>query len=169
METQTASKFYLIRSEYVGPNTDQHRYDGKAFFVQTEPGRTNMSHEIKIEGWLGTTNDWYECAYGVFDSIEEAQKEAERILRPEYELKNYDEYDEWYERDETYVMKWAIMPKGINEFWEASDWLDANITKQEIEREPDLEKLCKELEVGAFCDGIMVIGLMEWLEKIRGE
>lgn len=34
--------------------------------LRTQPGRTNMSHEVRIEGWLGTTDDVEATALGQF-------------------------------------------------------------------------------------------------------
>ncbi len=75
--------FYIIESEYVGPNPDQHLND-HCYLVQTVPGRKNMSHEICIDGWLGTTNDWSETAHGEYDTLEEAKTRIDEILGSEY-------------------------------------------------------------------------------------
>lgn len=63
--------YYLIHRVYAGPNHDQHELDAEQLIVQCEPGRTNMTHEPRIDGWLGTTNDWAEYARGEFVSADE--------------------------------------------------------------------------------------------------
>lgn len=40
--------------------------------IYDEPQTMNMSHEIKIQGWLGTTNNINRTALGKFNSIPEA-------------------------------------------------------------------------------------------------
>ena len=65
--------FYIIEREYVGPNRDQHADDGHIIIVQNVPGRTNSSYEERIDGWLGTTNDWAEYARGEYGSLESAR------------------------------------------------------------------------------------------------
>lgn len=40
--------------------------------VRTEPGRKNLSKEVLVKGWLGTTNDWSEYALGKFETEDEA-------------------------------------------------------------------------------------------------
>lgn len=73
--------FYIIETNYVGPNQDQH-CDADLVRIQTEPGRTNSSHKERTEGWLGTTNDWAEYAHGEYDTIEEARAAVEEQFGP---------------------------------------------------------------------------------------
>jgi hypothetical protein len=48
-ETPEPGRYYLIlRSPEQGADT---------YYLKTEPGRTNQSHEPKVHGWLGTTNN----------------------------------------------------------------------------------------------------------------
>jgi len=66
-------KFYVVSYEYVGPNLDQ-RTNSETVEITTQAPRTNMSREIKIEGWLGTTNDNAAYAHGEFETIEAARE-----------------------------------------------------------------------------------------------
>ena len=59
-------KYYIIENDYVGPNRAGHELTTPAYTIQTTPGRTNMSHEERINGWLGTTNDWHVAAHGEY-------------------------------------------------------------------------------------------------------
>lgn len=68
--------FYIIETNYVGPNPDQHT-DADEVRIQTEPGRTNSSHQERTEGWLGTTNDWAEYACGEYETEEAARAAVE--------------------------------------------------------------------------------------------
>lgn len=66
--------YYVIESKYVGPNQDQAQYcDVDTIGIYTTPGKTNMSREVKLEGWLGTTNDWSEYAHGEYETVEAAE------------------------------------------------------------------------------------------------
>ena len=64
--------FYVIEDKYVGPNQDQH-VDADTITISTTPAKTNMSHEIKLHGWCGTTNDWSVHAYGEYETLEAAR------------------------------------------------------------------------------------------------
>lgn len=93
--------YYLITTMYCGPNLDQHRTDGRFAVVQERPGCTNMSHEPKTKGWLGTTNDWSERAHGEFETIEAALAKAAELgytVTPEDEQHKLDDRM-WFDAD----------------------------------------------------------------------
>ena len=71
--------YYVIETNYVGPNRDQH-VDDDRIEISTIPARTNSSKEIKLEGWCGTTNDWAVFAHGQFDT----QAEAEAFIAEQF-------------------------------------------------------------------------------------
>jgi hypothetical protein len=52
----TPGRYYLI---LVSPERGEDHYQ-----LRTEPGRTNMSHEPRLHGWLGTTNNVARYAEG---------------------------------------------------------------------------------------------------------
>ena len=65
---------YIIETNYVGPNQIQDQYvDVDKIEISTSPAITNSSHEERIEGWCGTTNDWAIYAHGKYVTIEEAR------------------------------------------------------------------------------------------------
>jgi hypothetical protein len=64
--------YYVIETNYVGPNPSQN-LDADTIEIATEPARTNSSHEVRLDGWCGTTNDWAVYAHGEFVTIEEAR------------------------------------------------------------------------------------------------
>jgi hypothetical protein len=70
-------QYYVIEIENLQPNDgeDHHR-----MFIQTEPGQTNMSREVRVDGWLGTTNNIREHAHGAYDSESEARLAVEALL-----------------------------------------------------------------------------------------
>jgi hypothetical protein len=82
--------YFIIHREYVGP--DQHQYiDTDTYRIQTIPGLTNRSHEPRIIGWLGTTNDWSEYAHGQFDTEQEARDRVSEFCSGQYREFTYTE------------------------------------------------------------------------------
>ena len=66
--------YYLIETQYAGPNTGDDRYaDADRIEISTRPALTNMSHEPRVNGWCGTTNDWAVHAHGEYESLEAAR------------------------------------------------------------------------------------------------
>lgn len=72
-----ATKYYVVNRENVSPNALRSAEEFWTVVIQTEPERTNSSHQIRIEGWCGTTNDMSVTAHGEFDSFEEAKTYVE--------------------------------------------------------------------------------------------
>ena len=67
--------YYIIETNYVGPNANQDRYaDVDTIEIRTEPARTNMSREIRLEGWCGTTDNFSVHAHGEYPTIEAARE-----------------------------------------------------------------------------------------------
>lgn len=91
-------KYYIVSKKYVGPNFDQH-LDNEMAWIQTLPARTNMSHEKRTKGWLGTTNDWSYQAHGEFHTLDEA-KAALAALYPDYREVGEDELRQYQWLDE---------------------------------------------------------------------
>jgi len=70
--------YYVIETNYTGPNRfsvndAKNILDGQFYQIFTTPQKTNMSHEERIDGWLGATNDWSRTAHGEFATIAAAQ------------------------------------------------------------------------------------------------
>lgn len=87
-------KHYVIEVNYVGPNRDQN-IDADQIKITTEPARKNMSNEVCLDGWCGTTNDWAVYARGEFPNLEA----AEAFIRENY--KDVREIDDFYDEDIT--------------------------------------------------------------------
>lgn len=62
--------YYILESDYVGPNRDKHELETPTYYVSPTPGKTNLSHEERSDGWLGTTNDWYAAAHGEYETVD---------------------------------------------------------------------------------------------------
>lgn len=66
--------YYIIETNYVGPNQTQDQYvDADKIEISISPAITNSSHEVRTEGWCGTTNDWAVYAHGEYATLEEAR------------------------------------------------------------------------------------------------
>ncbi len=72
MADEIITTYYVLSSEFLSPNPAQN-LNTHIYQITTVPGTTNMSHEVRTSGWLGTTNDTACYAHGEFDSIEEAR------------------------------------------------------------------------------------------------
>lgn len=57
--------FYVVECEYQRGSTGS----GTAYELRDEPGRTNMSHEPRLHGWLGTTDNVYRYALGRYEVV----------------------------------------------------------------------------------------------------
>ena len=68
------TNFYVIETQYVGPNQDEAQYvDADRIEICTAPATGNMSRKECTDGWCGTSNGWAVYAHGVYDSIESAR------------------------------------------------------------------------------------------------
>lgn len=101
--------YYVVETNYVGPNPGQHLND-HTFEITTKAPRTNMSGEVRTNGWLGTTNDWSKTAHGAYDSVDEARAAVVEELGEDIRDNN----DE--DRDEDVVASYCV---GAFEAWDA--------------------------------------------------
>lgn len=74
--------YYVVECEYVGPDKDRHTND-HTYEITSTPPRTNSSHEICTDGWLGTTNDWARTAHGAFETEADAREAVQELLSAE--------------------------------------------------------------------------------------
>jgi len=127
--------------------------------IQTRPGRTNMSHEERASGWLGTTNNYYAYAHGEFATLAEA--EAFIAANWPYHEYNFDEErdnpdDHWY--------------RDTRHYYSADDWfyeyppeVTADMTDEQ------LEKLAEVLEEEIDDNEVKIVGIRDYLERRREE
>lgn len=64
-DTLIGHTFYVVRREYQPGSSGL----GTGYELREEPGRTNMSHEQRIVGWLGTTDNVYRYAMGRYEVV----------------------------------------------------------------------------------------------------
>jgi len=86
--------YYIISNDYIGTNRDQRHIDGDNIVITTTPGRTNMSNEVRIEGWLGSSNDWSRSAHGLFNTEDAARAAIPELFGECREDDDLDEYDD---------------------------------------------------------------------------
>ena len=131
-------KFYLILSEYVGPNRrDSHGNfiaKGGVLYITTQPGRTNSSREERTDGWLGTTNDNAQYAHGEFDSLVEARAAAVELGYTEIEDSDESDgdcLDYADDNDQSIIVESRLTPAAAREQWDADDWFHLNCSHSE--------------------------------------
>lgn len=93
--------FYVTSATYIGPNPDQNS-DADTYEISTTPSSTNSSHEVCINGWLGSDGDFSHSAHGEFETEEEAREWIE------------DNVGECREGDREYEMDYSIGDYGEN-------------------------------------------------------
>lgn len=167
--------YYVIETTYVGPNQHstndaQNILDGDYVDIDLVPGKTNMSHEERTNGWLGATNDVSRTAHGEYETLDEARaKVAEIIGRPLGECRTEPvETRGWYglEQDITaeryYTSPYASL-------WDAGDWIGSDgITSATTNAE--IAKIVEDAEAKAEKEGIFLLGdADEWLREHRDQ
>jgi len=152
--------YYIENSTYIGPNPDQVDLRQRDYYViSADPLRTNSSHEILIEGWLGSNGDWSSYACGEYPSEEAAIEYLKslgcRLVKIEAE---FGEIEEFWTAEE------------CDEEWDANDWFqvpDAEFGITAQSSDDDLEKLAAKEEAAAKEDGKALVGVIEYLTEIR--
>ncbi|EAM4262980.1 hypothetical protein DMA39_22420 [Salmonella enterica subsp. enterica serovar Muenchen] len=131
--------YYIIETNYVGPNQAQDQYvDVDKIEISTSPAITNSSHEKRIEGWCGTTNDWAVYAHGEYATIEEARA---AITAKFGEVRDSDPNGDSFESDDEGVIevykpgKYAPMSRQ-----DTADWAYAGI-QSDIEADTTDERI----------------------------
>jgi len=159
-------KYYVIEREYVGPNqnnlsTDYHNIAfGHYFEIQDAPGRTNMSGEERLDGWLGTTSDWASYAHGEFDSEESAREWIEDQLSD-----GYRESDDDDELDPDVIARYYVGDETSVNIFDAAEWL--HDSPPEISADSDLNKLAEEIEEEAKSEGVTLWNTLDYLEELQ--
>ena len=158
-------KFYIIEYNYVGPNQGDRRWvDFDSLEIQTEPGVTNLSHEPKITGWLGTYNDISQTAHGEYPSL----KAALKYISDHWYVRPIDEDEEPFD-DESIV--WAGKfgsYKPCSE--EGTDNMLYEYTDQHVTgtmSDAELEQMAKELIEDSHEQGCALYEPRAFLERVR--
>ena len=95
--------YYIIETNYVGPNRTQDQYvDVDTIVISTSPAMSNLSHVERTWGWCGTTNGWAVYAYGEYATIDAARAAiAERFG----DVRNTDPDGDSFESDDEGVVE----------------------------------------------------------------
>lgn len=159
--------FYVISREYVGPNQDDSRFiNADTVIISTEPAVTNMSHEVRIDGWCGTTHDWSITAYGEYETIEQAEEAIANIFGDvrETELDSREEMDDSGVVEAYLIGKYEAMTTQ-----ETEDWLFAGLAEDVTADISDerIEELARQYEKEANAEGFSLNGVVEIIEAYR--
>lgn len=167
--------YYIIESEYVGPNPDE-MVDEDRILITTAPALVNTNQEPCISGWCGTTNDISITAHGEYRTRAEAEKAMSDIFG-DVRSSNV-EWEPWLAMDSdddpadhlvAVYRPGACQPlsQSATEDWvsTALDQIQADTTDEQ------LEELEEELEAEANEQGMTLYreSLGSLLERKRGE
>ncbi len=171
--TENAKMFYLVSSEYVGPNTTDSRGDiigdSETVKITKTPPTTNMSGDILINGWLGTTNDWSSHALGEFETLDDALAEL-KSMGFTSEIETTDE--------EEGVIGEYQKPSAARDNWNAGEWLLDSLGTEGICKEygitaettdEELEKISDKMDAEALEENINLFGSMDLIVELRDE
>jgi len=132
--------YYIMETKYVGPNQTQDQYiDVDKIEISTSPAITNMSHEERIEGWCGTTNDWAVYAHGEYATIEEARA---AITEKFGEVRDSDASGDSFESDDEDVVETYKPGKTPMSSQATADWAYEGI-QSDIEAETTDERIAE--------------------------
>lgn len=162
--------FYVIENKYVGPNADQN-LNATTIEISAEPARKNMSGEVCVKGWCGTTNDWCVNAHGEFSSAEDARAAIHAVFG---DVRDSDQYGETFEsEDETVVEVYKPGKYDQMSSQETADWIDLSEVEAGMTGD-DIALLIAELESEANQHGTTLHGdleefINERIEELRTE
>lgn len=163
--------FYVISVSYTGPNDRDSRGnflgDTETMSITTEAPRTNMSREIRVNGWLGTTNDWSHYAHGEFEVYEDALGYVKNEgFTEDVEENKADVLGTWQRKSATL------------EKWDAGNWLINAMGQDGVLREygissettdEEIKVLVERIKEEAENDGIALFGTKKCLVRLRDE
>ena len=162
---------------YVTETTDLNATGKDAapvYEITTEAPRTNMSGEVRTDGWLGTTNNFYRAAHGEFETEEEARaKVAELGGEVEVEVETYGD-------PECKVVAAFTTLEGGRDAWDACDWFAEDLKNVTAEVEGKTNKQIAEIaaryeaEAADVTDsdrpyGCTIVGCEKFLRNLRDE
>ena len=156
--------YYIIERQYAGPNaknlaTDRKNIvDGHQYVVRSEPGVTNMSHEPRTSGWLGTTCGWSEHAQGAYETEQEAVEAATRLAEAFGHGHRVEEDPE----GNTVIL---VGDEALANLWDAGYWMEPSHNEElgitSGMSDDDIANLASELEAEALEDGCRLWGTEE--------
>lgn len=151
-------KFYVIES--VDTMGQDNRND--KVMISTEPARTNLSKEIRLEGWCGTTDNISTIARGEYGSIEEARA----FIKANYP-EGVREMDFFNEENVVALFRVGRYEPMDLDATSAYVWdeLDERITAESTDQE--IEAIAVELEETANGDGFTLTGVEQLAKDFR--
>ena len=155
------TRYYIITTEYAGPNPREN-LDADRIEIRTEPGITNISREVRTEGWLGQTGDWSQYAHGEYATLDDALAAVDRLW-PEHRN------DDWDDHDDTIVQTFRPGRYGLigHDGLNSDDFVTAESTNEQIAENAALLEEWANCEDCTYAGGIE--GLIELLTERRAE
>ena len=167
--------YYIIETNYVGPNRAEGRYlDSDTIEIRYTPAITNSSREERTEGWCGTTNDWAVYAHGEHATIEEARA---AIAQKFGEVRDSDANGDRFESDDENVIetykpgKYAPMSSEATAEWACSE-IEADTTDDrivELVAEYEAEANSSGYTLGSDLEGFMLKRRQELRDELENE
>jgi hypothetical protein len=93
-------ELYVHTSEDVSPNALRSTWNPTRVYISKQAQRTNMSHEQRTEGWLGTTCDSDAYALGVVDTDSDDWLADLDALLPDDVSVDREELEVWISEDQ---------------------------------------------------------------------
>jgi len=164
---------WVVSTTNIGPNlmtngdeNGKHPIFDETIEIVSEIPKTNLSHEERDEGWLGSTNDYSSDAHGGFASVESARTyiveymggrliEDMDLLREEYSPEDYENMEIYTTAE-------------FDTYYSVADWFDTDRPAVEGLTDEEIEKLAEKEELSANKEGIGLLGdIEEYLIELR--
>jgi hypothetical protein len=154
-------KYYVVETERQ-QGASHYNENGNNTYVQittTQP-TTNLGYKAIDEGWLGTTNNVYECLHGSFDTL----KDADDYIKNQRIFEHFTIDEDQSQDDE-------IIYTDQREWWDIEEWFydaknDFGITAETTDEE--IEKIELTLQEENENSKIKLVGdLLVYLMNIR--
>lgn len=162
--------YYIIETNYIAPSRTQDQYvDVDTIEISTSPAITNGSHEVRLEGWCGTTNDWAVYAHGEYATIEEARAAITEKFKEVRDSDVYGDLFESYDEDVVEIFKpgkYAPMSRTATEDW-IYEGMKADINADTTDER--IAELVAEYEAEANSTGYTLSGLEDIMQEFRQE
>ena len=161
---QEVAKFYIIETNYTGPQpSEEHNIDLATIVISTAPAITNSSHEARVDGWCGTTDDMAVYAHGEYATLEDAQAALASKFAP---VRDCDANRDAFESDDESVVavykpgRYTPMSKSATADW-IYEGMTASVTAETTDKA--ITDLASEYEAAASSDGYALDGSVEAL------
>jgi DNA-binding cell septation regulator SpoVG len=162
--------FYIVETNYAGPNPDDDRYiDSSTIAITTSPAIRNGNCEICLDGWCGNSGDWVVHAHGEYSTIEKARAAlADRFGEVRDSDPAGESFRDEYEDLEVVEVykagKYSRMSSRATGDW-AYEWIQRDIKADTSDKR--INALVEEYEAEANTHGGTLHGELEQFMQVR--